>query len=324
MKIIKTALLTALLAIIILLPGCGIIGGEEEQLEETGEEIPEEIEKIESLSLKTMQEADLIVLLKNEEDENEGEEDEDKDEGEGEEGEETENEENGENKQEEELTFEKTILGEVLRREMEEGENMDENEDENGELAQDEEEAWDNIKLNVTEIHEQWSDLEPQLKEEEIPEEQVNTFEDTLKELTTQVTAQDSFATIISSNKLTAYLAEFMVPFAEEPVSEANNLKFYVRKVVLNAVADKYEEAGESIEYISERKQKVTEVLEEEQEKEMAEQLEFSVENLEGALEREDADLVKLSAALVMEDLVEILEELKEQEEEEEEDRDLI
>jgi len=311
-----------------MMGGCPLFEGapgeeELEQPQEEEEEVPEEIEEIEMASLEIMEEADLVVLLP-EEEEGEDEEGGGEEQEEGNETNQEDEEEESNNQSGDEPDYEETILGEVLSREMEGMEEEEEPEKEE-EMPRERQEAWENIKQKVTEIHDQWDDLEPQLKEEGLLEEEINAFEEALEDLTARAAEQDRFATLVQTNKLTDPLADFLVPFYEEPLPEAHQMKYYVRSTVLNSAVEEYNEARNILDEIQERKLEVAGALENaenEEGEQMAEELDTSIENLEGALKKEDPGLVKIKASLLMEGIVEIMEELEELEEEGEENEE--
>lgn len=201
-------------------------------------------------------------------------------------------------------TFEETILGEVLRREAGEG-------DQNGEDQQytptNVEEIWDNIKLNIEELHDRWDGLEPVLDREKISPAVITDFEDGLNRLTIAGTRQDYSGTLNYANRLTGHLSNFMIPFTENSLHLAYEFKFHVRNILLNVAAGSYEAAQMSLDYMQEQKPALVKDIEEEPPPERVQELHTSLENLQEALNSREPDLVKIKAAVVMENLVQII-----------------
>ncbi|UNC91942.1 hypothetical protein [Candidatus Contubernalis alkaliaceticus] len=299
----KTFFLT-LLILILLIAGCRIpgCGSEEENSGENTQneiEMPEEVEEIESALLEIMHEADLIPLVtlvsqqsgEGAESGNQQSDEQENQESEGEEG------------QEVEITFEKTILGEVLQRELDEENDGGEN----NQLPTNTEEIWDNIKTNITEVHYQWNELEPKLIQENMYTDTINSFEESLEGLTLFSSEQNHFGTLTEANELTNYLSKFMVPFAENTISTVNELKYHTRNIVLSAAVDNYEEAQESLTYMKEQSLVVTRDLENYN----VEDLDTALNNLQRALDTQDVGLIDIKAAIVMEELIQINDELE-------------
>lgn len=193
------------------------------------------------------------------------------------------------------LTFEETILGEVLAREMEQKLNELQQQD----MPQSEEEAWDNIKMTVTELYGHWNDLEPQLMQESVSREEMNSFEQNLDSLTVRSTAQNRFEVMGTANQLTGCLSQFMAPFAEPPSPLAHELKFHLRELVLKAAAGDYGGAAANMGFIKEQGPVLSDALGEGD----AAELDTAISNLQRAVEKENLDLIRVNAAVLMENL---------------------
>ena len=326
---------------VFFLSGCGIFEDmPEEEDEAQPVEVPAEIEDIEMACLEVMQEADLTVLLEEgeeaeqleeeeatEEDEEEGEgdgeeEEEDSDNDDHEEGSEGEGEgeENGLEASaagEGEEGFDETIWSEVIDREMEQ-----DDEDEGGEddIPAQWEAAWDNIESNVTSIHEFWDVLKPQLQDQEISPGAASAFEEELDELTSLAAGNNRLEVMASANELTGPLAEFMVPYGKEAVPEVMEMKYYLRRVVLEAAHAEYEEAQDSFEIMEAKQARVANALQDDNPEKVSE-LKTSLAEFKRVLEQEEEhEILKIKASLAMKNLEETLEELEEIEEGENEE----
>ena len=372
-----------ILVIIIMTSAVGCLPDEEEEKKQDYKEklqpemdMPEEIEETEIAVLEIMELADTLHVKEDKEngietelkedngekDEEENEEDngnEDEEEDNEEENEDN-NEENDNEKEEEEekptdeespeqeveqITFDETIMLEVIEKELtaltDDKENSQANEKEEEkeeveiELPDSEEQIWDEIKLNISELSEMWNDLESQVEEENISSEDIETFEDSLAELTNASTDENQIIVLESANKLTLPLAEFIKPYQENALPEIHKLKYYLRKILLTTNSDKYGRAEEAlknmrnlnetvegelleIEEKDEKEQKDEDedekeeaLVEESEENDIYDKYFLSFEDLETVvLAEEDHELIKLKAITVMENIVEMIEEM--------------
>ncbi len=315
----KLAILMTLIFAIFIVSGCAVLPGcemeendEEEAQQVEEEEMPEEIEEIENRVLEIMQQADLIPVInmiseieedeENENEEENGEEDEEGDENEDEN-------EQEEYDLEETIILEDVLLSEVLIKEMEAED--EENQEEKNQYPQNAEEIWDNIENTLLELYEQWDNLEPQLAGENISPDYINSFEETLDRLTISSTEQNYFDTLTNANELTQYLPVFMVPFAENCMPAAYELKYHTRNIILTAAADNYEEAQDSMNYMKQLEGKLSEDLEENDAEETAEQLDISLSNLQRVVDKQNLVLIKVNAAVTMENIMQVIEDLE-------------
>lgn len=313
----KTILIIILLFVISIagcgsFPGCGTAEKKSDKNAQDKKEMPEEIMDMEASVLKIMHQADLIPLVELMSRQSGGEAG---GQGSGEGG--------GQNsggggeqeagggggqgqKQDVKLTFEKTILGEVLKREMEaEGSNNEEI----NKIPENTEEIWNNIKTTVIGLHDQWNKLEPTVMQENIPSDTVNSLEETLESLTLAITEHNYFNTLSFANELTGHLSKISAPFAQNAIPAINEQRYHVRNILLSAANNNYEEARGSLNYIKEHSRAVTSSLKEREKK--SDSLNMCIDNLQGALDEQNLGLINIKAAIVMEELVKIKEELK-------------
>ena len=201
------------------------------------------------------------------------------------------------------LTFDQTLLGETLSREMNAGGGGDQGQEK---LPRDSAEIWNRIKMNVADLHDRWDKLEPRLVQEKTADVIITSFEAELDRMTVQSTEQKQNSILWSANQLTKYLSQAMVSFTEATVGLAHELKYHLRNILLQASAGRYEEAMQSMLYLQEQRNALTGALPEEDSAEFS----TSLDNLQRALEKQNLELVKIYAAEVMENLVQIIEKL--------------
>ena len=282
MELKKTSITLILLMLLLFITGCGEAGNQAEKQEEQ-KEMPREISELEKGLLSIMQQADLIPLMQLEQAQQAGQQEKEE-----------------ETLPEGELTFEETILAEILKKEGE-GVGLDDPEQE---MPENTEIIWDNIKETVTELYDHWGVLEPLLVMENITQNVISDFAEGLDSLTVFITEQNHFNTMFLANQITEDLAEFMVPYTENIVSLTYELKFHMRNIVLETAMDNYAGAQQSLDYVKEHRPDLAKALDESEFREF----ELSLENLQRVLDKQNLDLVILNAAVVMEDLTRVIE----------------
>ncbi|NLC51631.1 MAG: hypothetical protein GX764_04910 [Firmicutes bacterium] len=77
-----------------------------------------------------------------------------------------------------ELTFDETILGQVLQREIEAEAEPSEDGGQMQQPPNSVNEIWEQIKLSITVLHEQWNNLEPLLVQRNLAQVKLNDFEE--------------------------------------------------------------------------------------------------------------------------------------------------
>ncbi|OWZ82829.1 hypothetical protein [Natranaerobius trueperi] len=311
-------LLLLFLTTLLLMTTSACMEEEEEdndEAEDEVEELEELVEEIELTTLDILIQADLLpladappVLAQENDEEEEDENDEEEDENDDEEGEDDEVEENGDDEMEEELqediTFEKTILNEILNKELE-----DHEEDDEELLIESSEEIWDDIKDSVTELYESWNELESMLDEKGVPSEVIDPFEQELDTLTVSSSDHDHWKTLISANNLTLHLYNFKSFFSDEVTAQVFEIKYHVRNTVLMTAEENTEEAQNSIDKINELSKEIEIEFSEDENEKLYERFMTSLDDLE---EEQNLDLIKLKASSTMENTVELISSIEE------------
>ena len=276
--------------IVMTASGCAaFLGLEREPPEENEaplEEVPEEIHELEQALLGIMHSADLIPVVEGQE--NEDEEDED------EEGQENDN---GEIP---ELTG--GILAPVLMSEGAPG--ID-----GTQTYQHIEEVWSHLESAIMDTLETWDELEPQVSGI-VTEEELDAFEDTLDGLLLSIVGRNYLDTLQGANTLTRFLPGFMQPSINHAMAAAYELKYHARRVVLTSGANRYGESQSSMMAMEQLETTVSDGLTERGAGDTAEHLSASLEDLRRAVDKEELELIKANAALVMQHVVRAIEDL--------------
>jgi hypothetical protein len=285
MKTRIIALFVIVFMLSISLSGCTRSAREDSPGGNSPKAAPREISEMETRALEIMQQADLIPVVERTVQQGE------------------------EAKKMTELTFDETMLTEVLKREAETNSGGGGGDQQS--LPKDTGEVWTKIKKAITELHDQWDRLEPQVAGEKISQEMIDNFEEDLDRLTASGTEQNRLGSLVAANQLTQHLAKFMVPFEDPPAPLAYELKYHVRNIVLNTAGGHYAAARESLAYIRDQQPALKKALEEKNSSSSAEELDISLNNLQRALDKQDFELIKINAAVVMENVVQAIEKLK-------------
>jgi len=325
----KKPLVSTLLMAVLLLSGCPGEETEENDEEEgngveEAEEILEDLLEIEENLISVMQQADLVPLVEGmpppEEEEEETDEEED------EAGEEEDDRQNGEDEEDEQVysettmekeILEKTVMGELIRREKEGFQEEDADEKEGLEPPEDTEEIWEEITVSTTELHNLWDAIRPDLVEEEVAPDKLEEFEERLDGLTLSGVEENYFGILGEANHLTALLTEIISTTVDSTTGAAREIKYHTRSVVLASVDGNTEEALARIDFMSELKEGLEDDLEDEEDG-ILEEFEESLEDLSRVVEKEELEVIKIKAAELMENIVEIIEEVEPEEGEEE------
>ncbi|UMZ74184.1 hypothetical protein [Natranaerofaba carboxydovora] len=293
------------------LSGCGEEDGKEGNDSE-GENMYEEILELEMKVIETMQLADIAPVLDivtNEEDNDEDDETKEENNGENED-ENNDDEENNsvetqadDENDENEITFEKTIISEIVIRELEEDPEYPENQ----------KELWDEVRSNVTEIHDLWNEIKSELMNKEELTDSLSGFDEHLDDITAYSIEENYFELLVSGNELTRYMSDYIAASVENVIAEGQDLKYLTRDVVLLAVGDNYEKANENVDEMYEILENLKQELESEDVDETLENLDINLDDLQRAVEKEDNDLIKLKSGILMENIIEMTEDIEEE-----------
>lgn len=262
-----------------------------------------------------------------------------------------------------ESTVEESVLDQIvsIEKEFEEEENDNGEENNNEENQNNEEdnndedeketdspdEIWDKVQDDTANLHEMWDDIAPDIAEEDIAQEEIDSFEELLDDLNSTVNGEEFLPTIENANQVTRDISTFMMPFSEEIYPEIFEARYHTRAIVLLSSQENFQKAQENFDSLDELTELIVEDLEEaaeeaqededeendEEENEedeedennenedeennedegnepgedVAAQLEKSVKNLGTALENDELETVNIKANLVMENLMEAI-----------------
>ncbi len=167
---------------------------------------------------------------------------------------------------------------------------------------------WHEINEGITNLHQKWSDIKPELKKSKVSTEIINNFDDTLNSLTISSTENNHLETLTGANLLTAYMPEIIK--GGDILTTIYSIKYHTRQIVLNIANNNYQNASKNIKAIKGGEKTLTTMLEKEKFKGLVDKLTVSVSDLEEALPQKDINLVKIKASILMKNIYSIQEKL--------------
>ncbi len=203
------------------------------------------------------------------------------------------------------ITINDIILADLLKEEMPKEEDSKEEE-----IPSDIVEVWNDINNSIKGIHEKWNSLEPQIVKAGASQTAIESFEDTLNQVTINGTEYKQMETLILSNILTSYIPELVNGFKKKFPNSIYNMKFHVRQIVLDSYNDSFDKAQEHLDKLVIHKDSLVSKLVETKNNELGDKLNTSVFDLKNALESKDINIIKIKATIVIKNLNAIKDEL--------------
>ncbi|WP_184310499.1 hypothetical protein [Anaerosolibacter carboniphilus] len=197
------------------------------------------------------------------------------------------------------MTIDEGILTELMKRE-----KSEEAENENQKAPKNLDEVWTTVNTTILGLHNKWNVLEPQLIQQGVSPESINSFETTLDTLTKFGFEKKYFETLSVANNLTAYLPDFRAYFKKEVPPSIYTLKYQVRNLVLNAAVGDFDAAQESLNKLKEHGQTLKPQLIEKKAKTTVDKYDASVSNLEKSLTKKDLQLIKINSSIVLKNIL--------------------
>lgn len=207
------------------------------------------------------------------------------------------------------LTINDVLLSEVLKKEVpKDEEEMTKKAEKIPETI---ELVWQEITSTISTLHEQWNELSTKLKELNVSATAMTNFENALNELTIAATEKKYMETLMSANKTSGYISEFMEESKEAALPPLYQMKYLVRQIVLDSANNDYVKANEHLQALKSQEDLLAPKLAEKKAEDEASKLKTSIAELEKALKVKDLNLIKVEAAVMSKNLAAIKEALK-------------
>lgn len=171
--------------------------------------------------------------------------------------------------------------------------------------------VWQEITSTTSTLHEQWNEISTKLKELNVSESAVTNFGNALNELTIAATEKKYMETLMSANKTSGYISEFMEESKEAALPPYYQMKYLLRQIVLDSANNDYAKANEHLQAIKSQEDLLAPKLAEKKAEDEAAKLKASIGELEKALQSKDLNLIKVEAAVMSKNLAAIKEALK-------------
>ncbi|HHV71117.1 MAG TPA: hypothetical protein GXX38_00720 [Clostridia bacterium] len=169
---------------------------------------------------------------------------------------------------------------------------------------------WAKEEEQVTSLHEKWNSFEPKAVKSGINQAEINEFKEKLDELTLAVKSQDIQVSLLAVNGVYKYIPNFMEMFEQENPPDVYRMRYEINEIIYNADSGKWSEAELGIKELKQTWPKVRLKLRS-QDADLTEKFEFSVNDLERILAKQDRELVKIKGKIALDNLKQIEEKLK-------------
>ncbi|HHV95744.1 MAG TPA: hypothetical protein GXX37_04605 [Clostridiaceae bacterium] len=166
----------------------------------------------------------------------------------------------------------------------------------------DKKDPWQDITPVIDKLHFTWNSYEPKAAKVEDSHDKLNTFSDSLNNLTNSVNSKDKLSTLVNANKCYGDIAELYSIYKKPNISEVKKLKYYTRNIILGSMKNDWSQADENMEHVKTLwdllKNNLTENNEEY--KEPSGTLDFSIKEFEKVVNEKNQDLVDLKGRIVL------------------------
>ena len=161
---------------------------------------------------------------------------------------------------------------------------------------------WHEINNQVNKLHQKWDDLKPKLTKLKIPQDKTTDFEDRLNDLTIASTNKKYMETLEQTNKSSSIIPDFIEKSKDKTLASMYRIKYYVRKILLDAANNKTD-IEDKIKKIKEAEKQVSKRLEENDEKELSQKIASSIDNLKKAAKTNDINVLKIKGSIVVKNI---------------------
>ncbi|SHJ86014.1 hypothetical protein [Tepidibacter formicigenes] len=163
------------------------------------------------------------------------------------------------------------------------------------------EDYWMDVKKDLFNIHKGWNELQAKMNTVPIEKDYIDNFENNLNLLTTSISNYDIFNSLVYCNNLTKYISDFKNYFKTPTDNDVDKMKYSVRKAVLLANMNSFDESIKTLTTTSESINAKADMYSKDKEKFL--KLKLSIEALKKSIESKDLKLMKIKAPIAIENL---------------------
>ncbi|MTI67232.1 MAG: hypothetical protein FH753_11640 [Firmicutes bacterium] len=163
---------------------------------------------------------------------------------------------------------------------------------------------WESIASKIESIHGGFNDYHAKALEAGATEEDINKFKKALDELTLAVDKKDDKLSLEKLNQMNFYMARFFDFYKGNIDAEILRIKYYTRKVHLDGMMNKWNEAEKNIEEITPIYERLDQKIKlEEKDKPLMDKLKFAIDDLENSIKYKSEKLLKIKRDIIIKNL---------------------
>jgi hypothetical protein len=161
---------------------------------------------------------------------------------------------------------------------------------------------WQNTEKTIQDLHQKWNSLEPIVVKNGARPELTSEFEDQLNKLTKEIQAQKALPTLFAVNEVYQIIPDLEGLFETKVPPELHRLRYHINAILLQNKAQNWKSVASHLDKLKEEWDRLQPRLED-MEKDLISQFEFSISDLEKAIEEKDQSLTDIKAGIVLSNL---------------------
>ncbi|MDF2839407.1 MAG: hypothetical protein K0Q99_178 [Clostridia bacterium] len=155
------------------------------------------------------------------------------------------------------------------------------------------------LKKDVMELHGLWNAFEAKAVSQYVMHTSIVDFEDALNNLTKSIDSKIVFQSLLDVTQLYKYLPDFYMTYESDYPPEIDKVRFAAKKIQLLGEKKNYPTAKEALEYLSGIWMLTRPKLNKDS-KDMINQIEFALSDLNKAIESEDDTIIKAKTEVIL------------------------
>ena len=175
---------------------------------------------------------------------------------------------------------------------------------------------WERISQTLEKLHEQWNEYMPEAAEKSTDNKIIDTFSDSLNNLTNIIKEKDKVKTLLAANNLHSGIPEFYSFYKTKHVGEIKRMVFYTRSCILYSQSEKWTEVDSSMKNLESSWTFLKSALAKE-EIESVSKLDLSIYELKKVVRVKDPQLINIKGRLTLANIEELEKALEESSEKE-------
>ncbi len=170
---------------------------------------------------------------------------------------------------------------------------------------------WEKISQTLDKLHEKWNEYMPEAAEKSTDSKIIDTFSDSLNNLTNIIKEQDKGRTLLAANNLHSSIPEFYSFYKTKHIGEIKRMVFYTRSCILYSQSEKWTEVDSYMEDLESSWTFLKSALAKE-EVESVSKLDLSIYELKKVVDVKDPQLINIKGRLALANIEELEKALEE------------